>query len=118
MCVLIAQKEREPGTEATAVCLYTRPYDNVVCLYLQVDKQQEQIRQLERRLKQSVSEQEHLGEHNTLLTTEIDKYGTSNCANQGILKLYIHCRCPNPYISPYIVGQLRTPWDIPNCNIL
>ena len=111
MCVLIAQKEREPGIESTAVCLYTRPCDDVVCLYLQVDKQQEQIRQLERRLKQSISEQEHLGEHNTLLTTEIDKYGTSNSANQGTLNLYMHCRSPNtlwdssghPRTSPTVV---------------
>ena len=39
-----------------------------------MNKQEEHIRQLERRLKQAVSEQEHLSEHNTLLTTEIDKY--------------------------------------------
>ena len=38
-----------------------------------MDKQQEQIRQLERKLKQAVSEQEHLSDHNTILTTEIDK---------------------------------------------
>ncbi|CAI7994834.1 Protein bicaudal D homolog 1 [Geodia barretti] len=43
-------------------------------LISRVDKQQEQIRQLERKLKQAVSEQEHLSDHNTILTTEIDKF--------------------------------------------
>ena len=45
-----------------------------ILLSLQVDKQREQIRQLERKLKQAVSEQEHLSDHNNILTTEIDKY--------------------------------------------
>lgn len=44
-----------------------------VHVYVQVNKQEEQIRQLERKLRQGTSEQEHLNEHNTLLTTEIDK---------------------------------------------
>ena len=57
-------------------------YESCICMYecervcvcvLQVDKQREQIRQLERKLKQAVLEQEHLSEHSTLLTTEIDK---------------------------------------------
>ena len=50
-----------------------------VCWVLQVDKQQEQVRQLERKLKQAVSEQEHLSDHNTVLTTEIDK-----CVDQHV----------------------------------
>ena len=35
---------------------------------------EEEIRQLERKLKQALSEQEHLREHNTYLTSELDRF--------------------------------------------
>ena len=41
--------------------------------HTQVSKLEENVRQVERRLKQSLSEQEHLTEHNAFLTGEIDR---------------------------------------------
>ena len=35
---------------------------------------EEEIRQLERKMKQALSEQEHLREHNTYLTSELDRF--------------------------------------------
>ena len=35
---------------------------------------EEELRQVERKLKQAVSEQDHLREHNTYLTSELDRW--------------------------------------------
>ena len=46
---------------------------------VQVDKLGEEIRLLERKLKQSMSEQEHLNGHNTYLNTELDRWVAQHC---------------------------------------
>lgn len=40
----------------------------------QGSQMEEEIRQLERKLKRALSEQEHLREHNTYLTSELDRF--------------------------------------------
>lgn len=41
---------------------------------MQGSQMEEEIRQLERKMKQALSEQEHLREHNTYLTSELDRF--------------------------------------------
>ena len=43
-------------------------------MYIQGSQMEEEIRQLERKMKQALSEQEHLREHNTYLTSELDRF--------------------------------------------
>ena len=83
-------------------CVYTWVYVHVLTL-LQVDKQQEQIRQLERKLKQSVSEQEHLSEHNALLTSEIDKYIYTHSHTHMYMYVYV---CSNDCCMPSTMHSL------------
>ena len=45
-----------------------------VAPFMQVGKLEDEKRQLERKLKQSLSEQDHLSEHNSYLTGEIDRW--------------------------------------------
>ena len=66
---------------------------------------EEEIRQLERKLKQALSEQEHLRQHNTYLTSDLDKFVHSimHTCMYNCRSFYFHDTTPFP--SQFLLFQ-------------
>ena len=87
------------------IFFFTSFNNTVMLIYLlcsiQGSQMEEEIRQLERKLKQALSEQEHLREHNTYLTSELDRF-VHTCIH------FIFPTNPKIWRNPYTLKCLAT----------